>query len=77
MAKLGLKGAVKPALKDDPLTMHFIDEVMSEHFRLLCQPQGLFEDPMSGVAFRGRSRRIRIALILRNFNVSIGKNTTN
>ncbi len=57
-----LKAAVKPALKDDPLTTHFIDEVMSEHFRLLCQPQGLFEDPMSGVAFRGRSRRIRIAL---------------
>ena len=39
---------------------------MAEHLQLLCQEQGLFDDPLSGKPFRGRSRRLRLAIYRRH-----------
>ena len=51
---------------DDPLAQKYL-EVMKEHFELLCQPEGLFNDPMSNIAFKGKMRRIRM-LIYRRYD---------
>ena len=57
---------VSPELENDKFTRHFIDEIMEEHFKLLSKENGLFVDPMSGLPFRGRSRRIRIGVYRRH-----------
>ncbi|MFN7096933.1 MAG: conjugative transfer ATPase, partial [Gammaproteobacteria bacterium] len=40
-------------------------KLMSAHFAALTQSQGLFDDPLTGIAFRGKTRRIRLALYRR------------
>jgi conjugative transfer ATPase len=57
---------VTPALKTDAFSQHFLHEVMDDHFKLLCQEEGIFIDPMSGLPFRGRSRRLRMAIYRRH-----------
>ena len=49
---------------DDPLAKKYL-EIMKEHFALMCRQDGIFTDPMSNLAFRGKIRRIRITLYRR------------
>ncbi len=48
----------------DPLTQKYL-EIMKEHFNLMCQDQGIFNDPMSGLQFKGKVTRIRIGIYRR------------
>ncbi len=56
---------IDAALKRDPFTQNFC-KVMSDHSTWKCQENGAFDDPMSGLPFRGRSRRIRIVFYRRH-----------
>jgi conjugative transfer ATPase len=44
---------------DDPFIKKYLS-VYQHHFNLLSRAEGLFLDPMSGLPFRGRMRRIRL-----------------
>lgn len=59
-----LEAYVPAHLQDKPLTKKYL-EMMREHFKALTQPEGLFHDPLSGLPFRGKTRRIRLALYRR------------
>lgn len=50
--------------KNDPLTKKYL-EVMERHFKLLGREGGMFRDPLSDLNFRGRTRRIRLAVYRR------------
>ncbi len=50
--------------KNDPLTRKYL-EVMERHFKLLGREGGMFRDPLSDLNFRGRTRRIRLAVYRR------------
>lgn len=54
---------------DDPLAQKYL-EIMGEHFKAMCEGDGLFTDPMSGLNFRGKIRRIRVTLYRRYTNLS-------
>ncbi len=64
--KKRLKNYVKPELGDDGFSQHFLNNVMNDHFGLMCKEDGIFVDPMSGLPFRGRSRRLRMAIYRRH-----------
>ncbi|MCX7123326.1 MAG: conjugative transfer ATPase, partial [Gammaproteobacteria bacterium] len=49
---------------DDPLTKKYLS-IMARHFKLLGREQGMFRDPLSDLNFRGRTRRIRLAVYRR------------
>ena len=49
---------------DDPLAQKYLS-LMREHFALMCRDQGILRDPMSGLDYRGKIRRLRIALYRR------------
>lgn len=59
-----LKSYIPTEQHQEPLTQRYL-ELMKEHFKTLAQAQGLFEDPLSGLPFRGRTRRVRLALYRR------------
>ena len=61
-----MKNYVKPELDDDGFSQHFLNNVMNDHFDLMCKEDGIFVDPMSGLPFRGRSRRLRMAIYRRH-----------
>ena len=50
--------------KSDPLTKKYL-EIMERHFKLLGREGGMFRDPLSDLNFRGRTRRIRLAVYRR------------
>ena len=49
---------------NDPLTKKYLS-IMARHFKLLGREQGMFRDPLSDLNFRGRTRRIRLAVYRR------------
>ena len=49
---------------EDPLSKEYL-AIMERHFKLLGRPQGMFRDPLSDLSFRGRTRRIRLAVYRR------------
>ena len=49
---------------NDPLTQKYLS-IMARHFKLLGREQGMFRDPLSDLNFRGRTRRIRLAVYRR------------
>lgn len=49
---------------EDPLSKHYL-QIMRDHFKLMCRDEGLFIDPMNGLPFQGRIRRIRMNLYRR------------
>ncbi len=51
-------------IENDQLAKKYL-LIMHDHFRLMCQPNGILTDPLSGLAFRGKIRRIRVALYRR------------
>lgn len=55
---------VPPSLRDKPLTQRYL-QMMNAHFEALTQEKGLFDDPLSGLPFKGKTRRIRLALYRR------------
>ncbi len=52
---------------DDPLAQKYLD-VMQAHFKVMAEPDGILTDPMSGLPFRGKLRRIRLVLYRRYAN---------
>lgn len=50
--------------KDDRFVREFLD-MQEAHFKLLCKDEGLYKDPISGLPFKGRVRRIRVLLYRR------------
>ena len=67
---------IDPKVRDKKVTQKFI-EVMDDHFRLLSQEEGLFTDKISGLAFRGRSRRLRLVLYRKYTKQISGSHTKN
>lgn len=51
-------------LKDDRLSRHYL-KIMREHFELMCAEEGILTDPLSGLPFRGKIRRIRVCIYRR------------
>lgn len=65
--------------KRNPENKAFVDkyiEVQEAHFKHLCSETGVFKDPMSGLTFQGKQRRIRVCLYRRYSTVS-KEETTN
>ena len=56
---------IDPSLHTKKITQKFVS-VMEDHFNLLSKEDGIFKDPMSDLPFRGRSRRLRLALYRRH-----------
>lgn len=54
---------------NDAFTQKYLSMV-ADHFQKICGEDGLFVDPMSGLKFRGKTRRIRIAVYRRYGNKS-------
>ena len=59
-----LKNYVPESQKDDSLTQDYL-AMMQDHLSYLAQKEGIFKDPLSGVAFRGKTKRIRLVLYRR------------
>ena len=63
-------------LLSDSFSQHYL-AVIKKHFALLSREQGLFTDPLSGLPFRGKTRRIRLAVYRRyhtvpkNWNIDV------
>ena len=53
---------------DDPLAKQYL-KIMRSHCQAMCDPKGIFKDPMSSLPFRGRLRRIRVTLYRRYSDV--------
>ena len=51
-------------IDNDQLAIKYLS-IMQDHFRLMRQPNGMLTDPLSGLAFRGKIRRIRVAIYRR------------
>ena len=51
----------------DIFTQQYLSMV-ADHFQKICSEDGLFVDPMSGLRFRGKTRRIRMAVYRRYSN---------
>ncbi len=51
----------------DPLARKYLD-VMQGHFKAMCEDEGILKDPMSGLPFRGKLRRIRLTVYRRYDN---------
>ena len=49
---------------DDPLAQEYLAQYR-EHFELMSREQGMFVDPMNGLPYRGKFRRLRILLYRR------------
>ena len=49
---------------NDPLAQKYL-ALMKEHFEHMCQHNGIFKDPLSNIPYRGKIRRVRIALYRR------------
>ncbi len=62
-----LRDYVPEAQRGDPLTQKYLS-LMADHFKLLSKREGLFRDPLSGLPFRGKTRRIRMTLYRRITN---------
>ena len=59
-----LHAYVPEKLKGKPLTSRYLS-IMEAHFKALKATEGLFVDPLSGIPFKGKTRRIRLALYRR------------
>jgi len=59
-----LEKTVPEELKADPLTQDYL-AMMTDHFNYVAKPEGIFTDPLSGVAFQGKTKRIRLILYRR------------
>ncbi|MEQ1636822.1 MAG: conjugative transfer ATPase [Methylococcales bacterium] len=65
MAK-NVRGYVKGRARDSELTKSYLD-TLEAHFKAISQPGGLFNDKaVTGSAWRGQDRKIRITLYRRN-----------
>ncbi|MCE3237408.1 MAG: Type secretory protein VirB4 component, partial [Gammaproteobacteria bacterium] len=53
-----------PEVLSDPFVKKYLS-IYQNHFNLLSREEGLFLDPMSGLPFRGRMRRIRLVFYRR------------
>lgn len=51
-------------LIEDAFSKHYL-KLMKSHFDLMCEEEGILNDPMSGLAFRGRTKRIRLVVYRR------------
>lgn len=49
---------------NDPLAQKYLS-IMQEHFNYMCHSEGFFKDPLSNIPFRGKIRRVRVALYRR------------
>jgi conjugative transfer ATPase len=49
---------------NDKFTRHYLS-VVKRHFERMCKEEGMFTDPLSGLPFRAKTRRIRIAVYRR------------
>jgi hypothetical protein len=59
-----LEKTVPDALKENPLTQDYL-AMMADHFDYVAKTEGIFTDPLSGVAFQGKTKRIRLVLYRR------------
>lgn len=59
-----LENAVPTKFKSDPLTQDYL-AMMKDHFNYVAKPGGIFNDPLSGVAFQGKTKRVRLVLYRR------------
>lgn len=62
--KRRLENYVPKHLKDDPLTQDYL-AMMADHFSYMSKEKGMFIDPLSGVPFQGKTKRIRLVLYRR------------
>jgi len=51
-------------MSNDQFTCHYLS-IVKRHFKSMCREDGMFIDPLSGLPFRAKTRRIRIAVYRR------------
>src|SRR3990167_1192149 len=61
---------------NDPFSKRYL-EIMRDHFKKMSRESGIFIDPMSGLKFRGKMRRIRIAIYRRYTSTKNNKKNLN
>ena len=66
-----LREYVPESQRDDSLAQDYLT-LMEDHLHYVAKKEGMFKDPLSNVAFRGKTKRIRLVLYRRFSNTKKG-----
>lgn len=66
-----LRDYVPESQKEDSLAQDYLS-LMEDHLKYVAQKEGMFKDPLSNIAFRGKTKRLRLVLYRRFSNTKKG-----